>query len=554
MTRILSLVLIFTVSVFAQLSPGDLARPHADLEGLTNCTKCHEFGKKLQFNKCLDCHEILKQRIDAGKGLHANDDYKNCTDCHHDHQGRNFDMVWWEKGQDNLDHKLTGYVLEGKHKDVKCRECHQEKNIVNREALLEKSKKTDRTFLGLQQDCLSCHHDEHRGQTGKKECLSCHDMNAWKPVPKFDHDKSQYPLTGLHKKVKCEKCHKLITDNKFEKDKDYIQFRIDDFKNCLSCHKDIHNGKFGNDCTKCHTTNGWKKYNDKQFNHDKTRYPLRGLHQKVDCVKCHVKGAPLSPIPFKQCSDCHFDIHFGQFNDREKKGICEECHNVYGFQPSLFTIELHNKSKYKLEGAHLAVPCLMCHATVAKGRNNERMQFTFRQTKCEDCHTDIHKGEVDKYKKINGCEHCHNVDTWHSVKFDHKQTKFPLEGRHENVACVKCHKPVQIGTRRERYKFLKVSVNCVDCHEDIHLGQFADSRGAISCEKCHTPKDWFAEKFEHNRDSRYKVEGAHLAVKCEGCHKTETRAGKKFVMYKPIDTACSNCHKGSEILKGAKRL
>ena len=37
----------------AQLSPGDLANAHKNLEGLENCTKCHEIGKKVLPEKCL---------------------------------------------------------------------------------------------------------------------------------------------------------------------------------------------------------------------------------------------------------------------------------------------------------------------------------------------------------------------------------------------------------------------------------------------------------------------------------------------------------------------
>ena len=101
---------------------------------------------------------------------------------------------------------------------------------------------------------------------------------------------------------------------------------------------------------------------------------------------------------------------------------------------------------------------------------------------------------------------------------------------------------------------MKLKTVCVTCHEDIHQGQFVEKSGIVICEKCHGFTDWFAEKFDHNRDSKFRVDGAHAAVKCEGCHKKEKKSGKEFVRYKPLATACSNCHKGSEILKGAQKI
>ena len=37
------------------MSPGDLTQYHADLEGLLNCTKCHDLGEGVSEAKCLDC-------------------------------------------------------------------------------------------------------------------------------------------------------------------------------------------------------------------------------------------------------------------------------------------------------------------------------------------------------------------------------------------------------------------------------------------------------------------------------------------------------------------
>ncbi|HES59296.1 MAG TPA: hypothetical protein ENO18_02600, partial [Caldithrix sp.] len=190
--RTFFLILFLSASaLLAQLSPGDLHQVHADLEGIANCTQCHVEGQQLSPEKCFDCHSILKARIDAGKGLHINPDYKQCDHCHIEHQGRNFDLVYWKDGTDKFQHNLTGYILEGGHKDVDCRKCHNSKNIKNPQTYLEKKKDLERTYLGLSQECLSCHHDEHRGQL-KTTCKNCHSFDKWKPALKFDHNKANY--------------------------------------------------------------------------------------------------------------------------------------------------------------------------------------------------------------------------------------------------------------------------------------------------------------------------------------------------------------------------
>ena len=56
----------------ALVSPGPLARAHATLEGIANCQKCHEPGRKVTAAKCLACHKPIAERIAAKKGVHRN--------------------------------------------------------------------------------------------------------------------------------------------------------------------------------------------------------------------------------------------------------------------------------------------------------------------------------------------------------------------------------------------------------------------------------------------------------------------------------------------------
>lgn len=532
---------------FAQLSPGDLHKSHMHLEGIENCTSCHEQGKQLNPDNCLSCHTLLKERIENNKGLHSNKEYRQCETCHVDHLGQNYEMIYWEEEKENFDHNKAGYKLEGKHKELECSKCHNPQNILDPQKLKDKKKDLMRTFLGLGDKCLSCHHDEHRGQL-KTDCLSCHNMNGWKPAPDFDHNKTKYKLTGKHRNVKCEKCHKSVTDNKFSDDNSYLKFSPLKFNSCLNCHTDIHKNKFGSNCTKCHNTSGWANYSQKNFDHKKTKYPLKGEHKKLQCEQCHKPGKPLKIKKFNECKDCHRDTHRGQFNGRIQKGACEECHTVNGFLPSTFTTAMHEKCDYPLEGSHLAVPCFACHKKIVfSGRREKITQFSFKSTRCIDCHRDVHKGQTREISRKNSslkdkdnCEFCHRVQSWSSISFDHSKTKFVLNGRHETTSCISCHKKDEKST--DMWKFTDVETTCSSCHKDQHQGQFTDKSGKTDCAKCHTSTDWFAEKFDHEKNSKFSLEGGHQFVACKECHKNENKDGKLFVRYKPLETKCESCH------------
>ncbi|MBK9690725.1 MAG: hypothetical protein IPO73_03400, partial [Gemmatimonadetes bacterium] len=42
-----------------QVSPGPLAKPHAELEGTLKCTKCHGGGNAGMKERCLSCHKDI---------------------------------------------------------------------------------------------------------------------------------------------------------------------------------------------------------------------------------------------------------------------------------------------------------------------------------------------------------------------------------------------------------------------------------------------------------------------------------------------------------------
>lgn len=550
------------VPVHAQISPGKLSRGHAFLEGSASCLKCHEESGPPRA-KCQTCHVALGERIDAGKGLHARPEYRECSTCHVEHQGVEAELVWWGKeGRDKLDHRQTGYPLEGKHTGLACPSCHQAKFVQGQDKLKKGGSDPGHTYLGLSTTCASCHADAHRGQFKGKECTSCHSPAGWKPASRFDHAKTAYPLTGRHGTVACDKCH---TTTAKDDQGTFRTFKIA-ARECSSCHEDVHKGRFGAACATCHNTGGFKQQNLTKFDHNRTSYPLTGKHAALVCDKCHTPGRPLR-IPFGKCTDCHTDAHLGQLAKRADQGRCESCHDVAGFRPAKFTLEDHQKTSYALAGAHLAVPCDACHKTVgpdtlakvpgvvvpANAGGRRTLQFRYAGTRCADCHKDPHRGELDTRAGKEGCVTCHKVESWHQIAFDHAKTRFPLTGGHAKVACAPCHPHTDQGKPTERIRLASTPLACADCHKDPHKGQLKKAGAAVACSDCHGTEAWSRTSFDHDRDAGFALDGAHVKLACSACHVRAAKAGLELLQYKPLPRTCKGCHGDSTAAKKGTR-
>ncbi len=523
------LTIMFTSRLFAQISPGDLTYAHVKLEGLSNCTKCHVLGKQVQESKCLACHTEIKQLISQNIGYHASAEVKNkkCWDCHSEHHGRDFRIINFNP--DKFDHSITGFTLEGKHSQTKCIDCHQTK-FINNKKLFAKRKNT---YLGLSTNCVTCHQDVHQGTLGNK-CSSCHNTVKFKPAALFNHDNAKFKLTGAHKKVECIKCHEEVKRN----GKTFQKFVGLQFKNCAPCHRDIHNGQFGNNCIRCHNVESFKLVNKNSFDHDKTKFPLRGAHIKVACADCHGKNLTSKP-KFALCTDCHKDAHFGEFTKNKVVENCNDCHTVESFKTTSFTIEDHNKSKFQLTGSHLAVTCQSCHYI----EKEKQWHFKNIGLKCIDCHKNVHGTEIaEKFMPGNNCSSCHSTDRWNKITFDHNLTSFKLEGKHDSTSCSDCHVE-KSASSKITFKFVSLKSNCTTCHRDIHFGQFdSEEREDVPvCENCHGFNSWKPVKFNHEKTS-FPLKGAHEKVNCSACHKPVQKNGNIFVMYKLKDFKCATCH------------
>lgn len=531
----------------AQISPGPLARAHAELEGPLKCMKCHARDDEGLDRQCLACHREIDATLKTRRGLHGKAGLSGCAKCHPDHAGEDFELVAWEEGsEERFDHSRTTFELRGRHREVKCRECHNAGNSVSDVAALSPRKDRSRGFVGLKTDCRSCHEDPHERVLGD-DCRSCHDENAWKPAALFRHDDAAWPLTGKHRTVECASCHlaerlELPLDARGERRPLWKPLAHGE---CSDCHEDVHQGRLGPECATCHDTNSFEKADRSDFDHDRTRYPLRGRHRTVECGSCHDEKTAWGARPrFERCTDCHEEAHGDPVVVRGARADCNSCHTVERFAPATVTAARHADFAYPLEGAHRHVACASCHpkkkGPAAAGLGTAAVLLRPEYAACTDCHADPHEsrfatGGERPYSK--GCLACHGMDAFRPARFgieEHERSLFPLEGAHRTVPCSDCHEALR--RTPVRTDFRERFGRCIDCHQTPHGRQF-DERG--DCSTCHgleafTP----ADRFDHETMAAFPLKGAHAAVACSECH---ARRGEE-VVYRPLAHECQDCH------------
>jgi hypothetical protein len=551
---------VWPIAAPAQISPGPLAKAHSFLDGPTQCTECHEISFGGAQFKCLECHKEIATRLAAHEGYHASlfpkgATGKDCVTCHSDHNGRDFDLIHWVPSKQQFDHSKTGYPLEGKHAGLACNECHNAQGIPPSQRASILVKDLNRTFLGLSNECVSCHADQHHGQLGTK-CENCHIETSWKPATKFNHDTAKFQLTGAHVKVACEKCHATIAEPK-----PYVRYAGIPFQKCSDCHADPHHGAFKNPCESCHNTVSWKQVKlTPGFDHSKTAFPLLGGHRTVPCESCHKTGDFNAPVAFQKCMDCHLpDPHKGQFAKSRFAGDCSSCHTVESFKATTFGVKEHAETSYPLLGKHAAVACAECH--IPKGVGTI---FAIENVQCSACHADIHKDQFSGPPHNNRCEDCHNVQGFKPARFtlaQHNSTRFPLTGAHVAVACLDCHTAEKAGRNAGTVQYRFVDRSCTACHKDPHRGQFQKEMAvrlsdgsAAGCVACHSTNSWLEiRNFDHSKTA-FPLTGAHLSVACGQCHRpANVKAGIESVDFKAARAKCSACHEdvhGGQFAKG----
>lgn len=250
-----------------------------------NCKQCHR-GEQLEQvagTACIDCHQNDDTHL-AQRG-------EQCGDCHSENT--------WSESTFNHS-RATDFPLKGKHRELACESCHR------------RSTATDTPS----NECIDCHRsqDIHEGNQGEN-CARCHSDSSWVGKVAFEHDLTDFPLSGLHALTSCEECHVS---------KPYRGIA----NQCLDCHEadDIHELSLGKSCETCHTSNGWSLW---VFDHnEQTDFTLDGKHADLSCSGCHREPVKRKVNQNSLCVSCHRDddIHDGEFGR-----YCESCHNTQNF-------------------------------------------------------------------------------------------------------------------------------------------------------------------------------------------------------------------------------
>ncbi|MCF6282703.1 MAG: hypothetical protein L3J28_10950 [Candidatus Polarisedimenticolaceae bacterium] len=364
-----------------------------------------------------------------------------------------------------------------------CNECHEAiKADIDRETGFHGKRLASATFR-----CRDCH-TEHLGR--EADIVKLNSAN-------FDHDKTDYPLIGLHRGRACGGCHETGKKHR------------DAETGCFDCHQkdDPHKTALGEKCDECHSEKGWLEY---RFDHDKTAFKLKNRHTETACDSCH-PDARYKPTPTR-CYACHRfeDVHAGRNGEK-----CQDCHDERDWKKNRFS---HKKDvDDALQGVHKRLPCSACHQGEFKQKKSEEE----RRTRCVSCHRqdDQHLGRYGEK-----CKTCHQQKKWSTLLFKHDDdTKFPLVARHKSTHCDSCH----AGDLYED----KLEMSCISCHlaDDRH-----DTPSDRSCGYCHNAQGWLDDiRFDHGF-STFPLIGLHGMVSCESCH-----LSGRFL---EIKRACVDCH------------
>ncbi len=227
------------------------------------CESCHQNGIfKGTPMECVACH----QDVEPHQGRFGTD----CAACH--------TTEAWKPA--TFDHNLARFPLTGAHLNVACESCH-----------------IGGVYQGTPMDCYSCHRqDEPHGGRFGTDCAACHTTTAWKPAT-FDHNLTNFPLTGAHARLDCSRCHGSGAFTALS-------------TACASCHADpaFHRGAFGTNCASCHSTSSWTPAAYRGSHPTISHEGGSGIHHGgASCRTCHP-----STVYSYTCLACHSNNQGGE--------------------------------------------------------------------------------------------------------------------------------------------------------------------------------------------------------------------------------------------------
>jgi hypothetical protein len=158
---------------------------------------------------------------------------------------------------------------------------------------------------------------------------------------------------------------------------------------------------FPGDCKLCHAGEGWNTLvKDFAFDHErKTGVPLVGAHAEAQCLRCHNDRGPVTIFQARGCAGCHQDIHQSELGPDGAS-----FHQQRTWEP-VGQIEMHNRTRFPLTGAHTLVSCQRCHPGARVGN------FLPADTECVTCHVqDLNNTTNPQHIPlgwVDNCDRCH---------------------------------------------------------------------------------------------------------------------------------------------------
>ena len=208
-------------------------------------------------NKCIDCHPQRKfaeaHATCSAEGCHKDDD------AHKGRLGDKCEQCHMETGDNIFNHNtMSAFRLDGKHLEVRCADCHpsitfkpRPKNCfgchpepkvhrgqygtaceqchstrsfadikplhdvgdfslkgMHDNIACERCHKDDRPLAGSGNLCINCHRqDDIHNNSLSPRCGECHTQWSFAPAH-FDHTRVGCNLTGIHRTIACNDCHK----------------------------------------------------------------------------------------------------------------------------------------------------------------------------------------------------------------------------------------------------------------------------------------------------------------------------------------------------------
>ncbi|MBK6891954.1 MAG: hypothetical protein IPH00_02165 [Flavobacteriales bacterium] len=346
--------------------------PLLGVHATTSCDACHNGNYTNTPNTCDGCH--LPDYNGSTNPNHTAAGFAtDCATCHNE-------TAW---SPSSYDHAI--YPLTNSHATVSCDQCH------------------NGNYNNTPNTCDGCHMTEYTGATNPNhvsagfptDCALCHDPTLW-TNSSFDHNATNFPLTGSHLGPSCVTCH----SNGYQGTP----------TNCDACHITEYNGTtnpnhvtagFPTDCIVCHDVTNWVPAT---YDHNATNFPLVGAHVGVSCVSCHANGYTGTPT---NCNACHMPDYNSANNPNHAADLfptdCTLCHNENAWSPSSFN---HDADYFRIySGNHSSVwnTCATCH----------NVPGDFSIFTCIDCHNNQNQVNSN-HSGVNGysynsvaCYSCH---------------------------------------------------------------------------------------------------------------------------------------------------